>query len=180
MSQPRPHEAVKLIMSLFSKDRELINEALEELSASYGEADYISPFVAFDYTDYYEKEMGAELMRRFVSFASLIPPESLPDVKLKTNDIEERFSEAGKRRLNIDPGYLAHSHLILATGKGYSHRPYLRDGIYADLTLVFQHGSFQALPWTYPDYGSTDIKDLLSKIRTKYLEQLKTIRKQTL
>ena len=180
MSQPHSHESVKLVMSLFSKDRELINEALGILSASYGEADYISPFLAFDYTDYYAKEMGADLARRFVSFATLVPPESLPDIKLKTNDIEERFSEEGKRRLNIDPGYLAHSHLILATGKGYSHRPYLRDGIYADLTLVFQHGSFQTLPWTYPDYGSTTIKDMLSKIRMRYLEQLKTIRKLTL
>ena len=180
MSRPRPHEAVKLIMSLFSKDRVLINEALEILSASYGEADYISPFLAFDYTDYYAKEMGPDLMRRFVSFATLIHPETLPDVKRETNDVEERFSEAGKRQLNIDPGYLAHSHLILATGKGYSHRPYLRDGIYADLTLIFQHGSFQALPWTYPDYGSPEIMDMLSKIRMKYLEQMKTIRKQTL
>lgn len=180
MSQPHSHEDVNLIMSLFSKDKALINEALALLSQSYGEADYISPFLAFDYTDYYTKEMGPALMRRFVSFATLIPPETLPEIKQATNALEERFSEGGKRRLNIDPGYLAHSHLILATGKGYSHRPYLRDGIYADLTLIYQHGSFQVLPWTYPDYGSPEIIEMLSKIRTKYLEQLKVMRKQTL
>jgi hypothetical protein len=70
-------------------------------------------------------------------------------VKGWTNGLEERLAAGGKRRVNIDPGYLARAHLILATGKGYTHRPYLRDGIYADLTLVFQQGGFQPLPWTY-------------------------------
>jgi hypothetical protein len=177
MSRPSSPEDVKLIMSLFSKDRALINEALEALSATYGEADFISPFLDFAYTDYYAKEMGPGLVRRFVSFAPLMPPEALPDVKRETNALEERFSEDGKRRLNIDPGYLAQSHLILATGKGYSHRPYLRDGIYADLTLIYQHGSFQALPWTYPDYGSPEVMSMLIKIRNTYLEQLKAMRK---
>ena len=173
MSQPRPAEAVNLIMSLFSQEADLINEALEILSGRYGEADFISPFLRFDYTDYYAQETGTKLVRRFVSFAELIRPESLADIKLLTNTLEDRFSEAGKRRLNIDPGYIAHAHLILATGKGYTHRPYLRDGIYADLTLVYQDGSFRGLPWTYPDYCSPDVIDILKTIRRCYSEKLK-------
>jgi len=176
MSQPKPAEAVNLIMSLFSDKEDLVNEALVLLSESYGEADFISPFLSFGYTDYYADEIGSRLVRRFVSFAKLMPPEALPDVKLMTNVLERRFSEGGKRRLNIDPGYIAPPHLILATGKGFSHRPYLRDGIYADLTLIFQNGSFRVLPWTYPDYGSPEIIEMMNKIRKKYVEQLKMSR----
>jgi hypothetical protein len=180
MSQPKRAEAVNLIMSLFSRDQTLINEALEILSGVYGDADFISPFLKFDYTDYYTRETGPDLVRRFISFAGLIPPETLPDVKLVTNDLEVRFMEGGKRRMNIDPGYIAQAHLILATGKGYSHRPYLRDGIYADLTLIYENGSFRGLPWTYPDYGSPEIIAMLNNIRKKYLEQLKKMRNEPL
>ncbi len=178
MSQPKPADAVNLIMSLFSKEEALINEVLGILTGAYGETDFISPFLKFDYTDYYAREIGQGLIRRFVSFSGLIAPENLPDIKVMTNGIEERFSEGERRRINIDPGYIAQAHLILATGKGFSHRPYLRDGIYADLTLVFQDGSFRGLPWTYPDYGSPEVIDMLNKIRKKYVEQLKRKRKE--
>jgi hypothetical protein len=63
--------------------------------------------------------------------------------------------------------------LILATGKGYSHRPYLRDGIYADLTLIFSDGTFRPLPWTYPDYAGRQMIGLLNRVREKYLLDLK-------
>jgi hypothetical protein len=78
--------------------------------------------------------------------------------------------------MNIDPGYLSQAHLILATGKGYAHRPYLRDGIYADLTLIFRQGSFEALPWTYPDYAAPETICLFNGIRRKYLLQMKRLR----
>jgi hypothetical protein len=75
--------------------------------------------------------------------------------------------------LNIDPGYLSLEHVILATTKGYTHRPYLRDGIYADLTLIYQKGSYRALEWTYPDYGQPNIIALFNHLRTMYAEALK-------
>ena len=75
--------------------------------------------------------------------------------------------------MNIDPGYLAKAHLVLATGKGYSHRPYLREGIYADLTLIYRNKAFQLLPWTYPDDASGDMIAMLTRIREKYILQLK-------
>ena len=82
--------------------------------------------------------------------------------------------------MNIDPGYIAKAHLILATGKGYSHRPYLRDGIYADLTLIYRNKAFQPLPWTYPDYASGEMIGMLTRIREKYFLQLKGKRRMTL
>jgi len=92
---------------------------------------------------------------------------------LFTNAIEERFSKLGKRQVNIDPGYLTAFHLILGTGKSYAHRPYLRDGIYADLTLLYKDKNFQPLEWTYPDYAGEDLRGILEKIRRKYIQQLK-------
>ena len=77
----------------------------------------------------------------------------LPEIKLTTNRLEEQWATPeGNRRINIDPGYLCLQHVVLATTKGYTHRPYLRDGIYADLTLIYRDKSFQPLEWTYPDY----------------------------
>jgi hypothetical protein len=173
MSAPLTPQDVKLVASIFSGDVELIEDVMKALSERYGVADYISAPLSFSYTDYYEKEFGGSLVRRFVGFERLVRPESLPDVKLWTNALEKNFSVAEKRRVNIDPGYLSAAHLILATGKGYSHRPYLRDGIYADLTLIYQKGAFQILPWTYPDYAEGETMAILSRVREKYLLQLR-------
>jgi len=175
MSRPRPAEAVKLVMSLISSRDDEFGELMPILAMHFSRPDYISTRMPFDYTDYYEKEMGTPLVRHMVSFDRLVPPESLPDVKLLTNNIEEQFSNEGRRKINIDPGYISPAHLILATGKGYTHRPYLRNGIYADLTLVFTEGTFRALAWTYPDYAEPDVIALLNKIRDKYLKTLKSV-----
>ncbi len=177
MSKPRQAEAVKLVMSIITARGGILPEAMQILTANFGRPDLISAEMPFDYTNYYEKEMGRSLIRRMVSFDRLIHPESLPDVKLLTNHLEDRFSSDGRRQINIDPGYISPAHLILATGKGYTHRPYLRDGIYADLTLIFTEGTFQALPWTYPDYAGQEVMSLLNKIRKQYLQALKTASK---
>ncbi len=115
-------------------------------------------------------------MRRMVSFQKLISPDALPAIKLAANAIEHRFADdQGKRKINIDPGYLALSHLVLATCKGFAHRPYLQDGVYADLTLIFQAHTFRALEWTFPDYKSADMIGLLNTMRDNYLKQLRSM-----
>jgi hypothetical protein len=173
MSKPNTAEKVKLIFSLFAKDAVLINETIEVLSFAYGQPDFISAVIPFDYTDYYFAEMGENLVRRFLTMEKLIRPEELPDIKLATNEIEDKLASNAQRRINIDPGYISKAHLILATGKSYTHRPYLRDGIYADLTLVYQGKKFRSLPWTYPDYADEKQILMLGRIREKYLLQLK-------
>lgn len=173
MSKPKCAEAVKLITSIISGDKEKLSKTLEVLSGQYGRVDFISTLFPFSYTDYYAKEMGSTLVRRFASFELLVRPETLPDIKLWMNSIEDRFSAKGKRRVNIDPGYMSYAHIILATGKGYTHRPYLRNGIYADLTLVYRDGTFHSLPWTYPDYAEGEVIEMFNKIRAKYIIQMK-------
>ena len=173
MSTPKEPKPVKLVASLFSYRKDLIAQALKTFSAEYGNLDYISAVMPFAYTEYYREEMGWPLVRRFVSFEDLVKPSVLPGVKLFTNSIEDQFVFDAKRVVNIDPGYLSEYHLILATGKGYAHRPYLGDGIYADLTLIYRDKIFHPLEWTYPDYASAEMIDILTKIRQKYIFQLK-------
>ena len=173
MSELRKPDPVKLVCSLFAADRETLSDALRALSGLYGKADYLSEYLAFDATDYYTREMGSSLIRRFVSYEELIEPDTLPSVKKATNELERRFSEDGRRRVNIDPGCISRGHLVLATGKSGAHRPYLRDGVYADLTLVFGNESFRSLEWTYPDYADEKVRKVFTLIRRKYLLQLR-------
>jgi hypothetical protein len=174
MSRPSLAEPVKLAASIFYADPGLLKGVLVELSGEYGDVDFISREMPFGYTQYYTKEMGSSLKRRFIFFERPVRPESLPDIKLFTNRVEGRFAIDGLRRVNIDPGYISKAHLILATGKGYTHRPYLRDGIYADLTLIYTEGRFHSLPWTYPDYADRKVMDIFNRIRAKYVEQMRS------
>jgi hypothetical protein len=174
VSLPRPPKAVKLVMSFICKEEKDFTAALLEADQQYGPMDFLSEPLVFNFTDYYEPEMGKGLWRRMASFAPLISPDQLPGVKLWTNALEVRsLDERRGRKVNIDPGYLAGAKFILATGKDYSHRIYLRDGIYGDLTLIFQKGVFTPLPWAYPDYASQPLIGLLSILRNRYLWQLK-------
>jgi hypothetical protein len=91
-----------------------------------------------------------------------------------TNRLEKKYAAPdGNRRINIDPGYIRLEHVILATTKGYAHRPYLRGGIYADLTLIYRNKSFQPLEWTYPDYRQEEVIALFNQFRKRYLEDLR-------
>jgi hypothetical protein len=175
MSDPCEPEEVKLISSLFSAHKPLIEKVIAELQELYGQADWIGPECFFDRTRYYEREMGWPLYRRFISFQELIRPERLVEIKLKTNEIENRHLEGGRRGINIDPGYLSLERLILATGKNYTHRVYLSKGIYADLTLIFHKGAFRTLPWTYRDYADPEIMDQFAVLRERYKRQIRGI-----
>ncbi len=174
MGRPREPLPVKLFMSLITGEEEYFLQALEALKKDYGEIDLITERLPFDFTDYYAQELGEDLFRYFITFDALISPESLPEIKLSTNGLEERFQTPdGKRRINIDPGYLSQAHVILATTKGYVHRPYLSKGIYADLTLMYRNKSFRPLDWTYPDYRQEKTIHLFNQIRKRYLETLR-------
>jgi hypothetical protein len=169
--EPKP---AKLFMSLIVSEDAIFRRCLEDLRLAFGEIDFVSQEFPFDFTDYYAKEMGSPLFRHFITFGRFINIPLLPQIKQTTNLLEERYSTVnGKRRVNIDPGYISLSHAILATTKGYAHRPYLRDGIYADLTLIYRNRSFQPLEWTYPDYRQDQIILLFNQFRKKYMEDLR-------
>ncbi len=174
MSQPRSPQPVKLVMSLIFAEEEAFRQALTAASARYGGIDFLSEPFPFDCTGYYAPEMGRSLGRRIVSFEPFISPGDLARIKLWTNQLEGQYRNAEQgRKVNIDPGYIAASKFILGTGKDYSHRIYLGEGIYGDLTLIFQKGGYTPLSWTYPDYASPPLCSLLNLLRKRYLWQMK-------
>lgn len=173
MSAPKAPQAAKLVISLLTGDTALVQPAVNALEARFGEIDMLSSWLPFDYTRYYEKEMGLGLRRRMVVFKSLMAQTALVAVKRFTNTLENEYSDAGRRRINIDPGYLLQERFVLATGKNFSHRIYLDQGIYADLTLVHKRGGYQAQEWTYPDYASDEMLAFLTQVRRKYQMDLK-------
>ena len=69
------------------------------------------------------------------------------------------------RPLNLDPGYITPAKLVLASTKDHAHRIYLRDGIYAEVTLSFRGRKWQPLEWTYPDYRRDDYQRFFTECR---------------
>ena len=174
MGKTKEPEPAKLFISLIALKDATFARGMEDLGSIFGETDYVSEKFPFDFTDYYTQDMGKPLFRHFITFNRLISITSLPDVKRATNQLEERYAALnGNRPINIDPGYICLEHVILATTKGYAHRPYLRDGIYADLTLMYRNKSFRPLEWTYPDYRQEAVIRLFNQFRKKYLEDLR-------
>ena len=163
---PQP---AKLIIGIFTGELKVSEKLIPEFKSQFGQIDLVSPWMTFNCTRYYESEMGSPLHRRVYSFASLIQQQDLVSIKIATHQIELAYSHDGQRRVNIDPGYMLSERLVLASGKNFSHRMYIGDGVYADLTLIFQKGRFQRLPWTYPDYVASNMLNFLEKVRNKYL-----------
>jgi hypothetical protein len=175
MSHPRRAVPVKPLVSIMFAQKELAPGILGNLMNYLGPADLISEWLPFHQTEYYAPEMGPNLGRRLVSFLHLADPGALPAWKVHTNSLESRYALGPRRLVNIDPGYLARERLVLATGKNFSHRCYLNNGIYGDLTLIYEHRQFKTLPWTYPDYASPPFLELLTQMRKKYLWQLREV-----
>ena len=173
MSVPQEPKNAKLVVGFFMKDKKLLMPFAEKLYQELGPVDMVSPWIPFDFTSYYETEMGAPLFRRLLTFEKLVLQDQLSHVKLYTNKLEMQYMENGKRQINADPGILSHERFVLATGNNFTHRIYLKNGIFADLTLIFTQGRFQELPWTYPDYKDKNILSFLEKVRSKYLIDLK-------
>ncbi len=169
VTRPQP---VKLFAGLLTARPSALGEVRGRLEERLGPVDTESGWLDFDYTDYYEPEMGAGLKRVLWGFARLDGPEALVDLKLYTNAVESTVSVGGKRTVNIDPGYLAPSRVVLASTKDFAHRLYLGGGIYGEVTLMYRSGGFQPLPWTYPDYRSEGYQEFFRGLRRVYLRQL--------
>lgn len=165
---------------MISRDVDLMSRAIRLLSEYAGATDEVSDVWPFDSTDYYELEMGENLKRRFVSFEQLINPDGLADTKILTNDLERRIAyDCGlpetQRLVNLDPGYVTLSKLVLATTKDFSHRVYLRDGIYAESTLHYEGEKWIAWPWTYPDYADERYHGFFDRVRGRYRAKLNAL-----
>jgi hypothetical protein len=164
---------VKLIAPMLAADPASFQPAQEALEERFGPLDFVSNDLPFTFTRYYAEELGEHLLRRFVSVRDLIDPGELAGIKLWSNTLEDSLRRAGKRTVNVDPGYVCGGKLVLATTKDQAHRIYLCDGIYAEATLLYRAGKFVPQPWTYPDYASEPYHRILMDIRTRYMAQLR-------
>ncbi len=166
-------EKEKLVIGVLYSKQGIKDKLVEILTAEFGSADYISDDLDFNFTDYYNGEMGEGIKRFFVSFSTLVDPSKLAEIKTITNFLEQKFAREGNRKVNLDPGMLSIERFMLATTKNNGHRIPLNSGIYAEVTLMFVSKHFQPLPWTYADYQSSEYQSILMEIRKKYKEDLK-------
>ncbi len=163
----------KLIIAVLISREDFSEKLIMRLENNFGPIDYKSDMLNFNYTNYYDDEMGTNIKRFFLSFQNLISPDKLPDIKILTNIIENSFGEGARRPINLDPGILSMKSLILATTKDNGHRIPLQKGIYGEVTLLFVNKKFKALPWTYVDYQSEEYSKILEKIRGIYKNNMK-------
>ncbi len=174
ISKPKP---VNLITGVLTNSPELLAQMSKTLENFFGVIDIRSEVISFTFTDYYTEEMGKGILRQFFGFEKLIMPDELATIKVQANLLEESIAASQKypveRPVNIDPGYINESRLILASTKDFSHRIYLRDGIYAEVTLNYRGGRYESFPWTFPDYKSSDYQNFLLRVRELYVRKLK-------
>jgi hypothetical protein len=180
MAKPRAARSVKLFAGLLSGDPDLLRRARQLLVKRFGPVDSESEFWPFDQTDYYQAEMGPGLQRWFLGFAQLVPPDALAEIKHETNALEAAIADDCQlleipRPVNIDPGYLDLTKLVLATTKDRGHRIYLGQGIYAEVTLQYVQGAWQILPWTYPDYRRAEYHAFFNRLREQLRQQRRDV-----
>jgi len=177
MAEAKSFEKRKLIIGLMAGKPQVFQEAEKELKDLFGPLDLESREFDFTYTDYYSKQMGGvSLSRKFLSFEKLIDPEALSEIKITTNHLEDKLRKkhlSSHRVVNIDPGILNSSSLIMATVKDFAHRVPLNQGIYGHLELLFGKGEVRPVDWTYPDFKDETYHSFLLKVRKKYLCQVK-------
>ncbi len=176
MGQPTSPSPVLLLLAAFSRYDEAIAWGRDRAVAAWGPLAMESPPFGFDHTHYYDASMGPGLRKVFFGFARPADPAGLAEWKLAANSWEEQYAALARhpepRPLNLDPGYVALSKLVLASTKDFAHRLYLGRGIYGEVTLLYQKKDFRALPWTYPDYQSKSYLQYFRELRKVYMAQL--------
>ncbi len=178
MWELRTPDRVKLIIGILAADADCLETARQTVIERFGEADFVSEAWQFDQTTYYKDQTGANILRQFVSIKRTISPGRLAKLKLKANRIEKELAEKLSlelpRPVNLDPGIIEASKLVLASTKNFSHRIYIGKKIYAEVTLMYDKGAWRTFDHTYPDYREQCYFDFFSKVRTKLLEQLRS------
>lgn len=162
----------KLFMGVLASSEKALDEAKHRVECRYGPIDLQSVVFPFVYTTYYNEEMGEGILRQFLSFHNLFDPGGLREIKKTAIDIEREMVVEGRRKANLDPGYLNLSTIVLATTKDASYRVYLGERIYAEPTLFFRKRQFRPFEWTYSDYRVEESLRFFGEMRRIFREQL--------
>lgn len=171
----RPPPPTVLIAAIMAPDEEVLGQARERMAEVIAPIHRLGPVYPFDYSTYYEKEMGAGLLKQLVWFEGLVDPAVLVQVKRQTMELERAlgWEEGGKvrRRANLDPGLVTIESLVLASTKYSGHRVCIGPALYAETTLLFQRGEYRPLEWTYQDFRTEAAQDFLLEIRAWLLSR---------
>ena len=147
---------IKALLSfalMWSQNRqEYLDQAIKTITQQFGQILEETETFNLPYSSYYEKEMGSNLVKKFIVVDKFIQKDELVGIKYFSEKIEKDLSEDGNRTVNIDPLYIDNDQIVVATSKYRGNRIYLRDGVFAELELWYHHKSFQPFLWTYLDY----------------------------
>ncbi|TWU34218.1 DUF4416 family protein [Novipirellula artificiosorum] len=180
MAKIQSVEPVIRICAVISRYEATRQWAIDQLCGRWGEAVVNTTVMPFEAGGYYETEMGAGLEKTIVAFGSPCDPSPLADWKLETNALERQYASASEatepRPLNLDCGYVTQAKLVLATTKDRDHRIYLRDGIFAEVTLTYVHRQWIDHRWTYPDYRTEEVKQFANQCRSRLRQHIKSTR----
>ena len=157
-------------VGLISNKENLFNEIKEELKNLYGEIIHETKIFSWNFTDYYEKELGKDLKKQFLFFKKPINQEEIVKIKLETNKLEDKYSKNKKRSINIDPGYLTEIKAVLASAKNKSYKIYIKNGIYGDPVLRYVNNSYQAFEHSFKDFKTKEYIEIFNEAR-KLLHQ---------
>lgn len=174
MGQITAKDKVVLVAGLLAPSAAAMEELIGELETLWGPAAHGSEPLDFDFTDYYAREIGEHLTRRFIAFGTPVAPDTLRETKIAGNELETRLSVGGRRRVNVDPGHLDLSKLIVASTKDATYRVYLGGGIYAQSMLCYERGSYRPWPWTYRDYRTEIAISFFNSVRADYKSRMES------
>ena len=176
MAKPEIVEPVIRICAVISRHASARQWAVQQLTEVWGQPLHISGELPFHAGGFYQPSMGADLVKRLVAFRSLSDPGGLADWKRQCNQFETEYAASHRhdesRPLNLDPGYLSQAKLVLATTKDRDHRIYLRDGIFAEVTLNYMGKRWVHHRWTYPDYRTDAVSKFATLCRQYLRDQL--------
>lgn len=176
MGTPRSHPPTTLIAAIFSRYPAALDWVVDRMAQHWSPVELVSDRFQFTETAYYQRLMGEPLQKQLVALAGDFDPARLADTKLTSNAWEDEYAQSQAfpeaRPLNIDPGYITPMKVVLASTKDRAHRIYLRDGIYAEECLYYHQHSWQARPWTYPDYLRADYHEFFERVRRQLHQRL--------
>ena len=177
MWEPKEPKPAKLIVGVLAPDERCLKAAIERLVDAFGDLDMVSEIWPFTQTQYYADEIGQTVLRQFVTMEKLVHPGQLAAIKHRTNRMEQDLAAslglAVPRPVNLDPGLIEPSKLILASTKNFSHRIYIGDRMYAEVTLLYDKGHWCSMQYTFPDYKQDRYHAFFSKVRARLVEQLR-------
>lgn len=154
--------------------------AISRLADQWGKATNCSSEIPFEAGGYYTPSMGSGLKKSLIAVAGFADPGRLADWKKETNQWELEYTSAcqheEERPLNLDPGYMTQAKLVLATTKDRDHRLYLRDGMFAEVTLTYVGKLWQHHRWTYPSYRTAEVAEFANQCRADLRQHLKETR----